>query len=108
VDTPISYSRRGGAQVGGLRGSWPFGKIDIANGAVTVSVMGRSRTLTVAEVLRAEPLGFFKSGGGAGVRIFFRGQHWEEYVDFHSMSAWREVLAELKYHGFTVREPPAT
>jgi len=23
------------------------------------------------------------------------------------MSGWREVLAELRYHGFTVSEPPA-
>jgi hypothetical protein len=102
----MSYSRRGGAAIGGLQGSWPFGKIEIADGAVTVSVMGRRRTLTVAEVLRVEPLGFFSPGGSTGVRIFFRGQHWDDYVDFYSLSAWREVLAELKHHGFTVQEPP--
>ena len=106
MDPLRPYARRGGAQVGALHASWPLGKIEIANGAVTVSVMGRRKTLNVAEVLRVEPLGFFQAGEGPGVRIFFRGQHWEEHVDFYSMSAWREVLAELKYHGFTVPEPP--
>jgi hypothetical protein len=106
VDTPVSYSRRGGAAIGFLHGSWPLGKIVIENGAVTVSVMGRSRTLSVAEVLRVEPLGL--RGGGPGVRIVFRGKHWDEHVDFYSISAWREVLAELKNHGFTVVDPQAS
>lgn len=106
MDELESYSRWGGARVGAVNASWPLGKIEIAKGAATVSVMGRRRTLNVAEVLRVEPLGFFQAGEGPGVRIFFRGQHWEEHVDFYSMSAWREVLAELKYHGFTVPELP--
>jgi hypothetical protein len=108
VEEPHSYSRRGGARVGSLEASWPFGRIEIARGRVTVAVMGRRRTLSVAEVLRVEPVGWFtRQGGGPGVRIFFRGAHWEEYVDFYSMSAWREVLAELKQAGFNVPEPPA-
>jgi len=108
VNTPVSYSRRGGAKVGAVSATWPFGKIEVANGAVTVSVMGRRRTLTVAKVLRAEPLGFFSnSSDGPGVRIFFRGQHWEEYVDFYSSSGWREAFAELRVAGFNVVEPPA-
>ena len=108
METPYRYSRRGGASVGSTYASWPFGKIEITPGAVTVSVMGKSRTLRVAEVLRVEPLGHFSSmGGGPGVRLFFRGQHWEEHVDFNSMGAWREVLAELQYAGFNVVETPA-
>ncbi len=91
--------------MGSVDGTWPLGKIEITMGRVTVGVAGKARTLGVAEVLRVEPLGFFStSADGPGVRIFFRGQHWEEYVDFYSLSAWREVLAELRYAGFNIVE----
>ena len=105
MNTPIQFSKRGGAQVGSVHGSWPFGKIEISNSSVTVRVLGKSRTLTGAEVLRVEPLGFFaESEGGPGVRIFFRAEHWEEFVDFHSLSAHREILEVLKQAGFKVVE----
>ena len=105
MEEPYSYSRRGGARVGSIDGTWPLGRIDIAKGTVTVGVMGSTRTLSVAEVLRVEPLGFFSdSAEGPGVRIFFKGAHWEEHVDFYSTSAWREVLAELRYAGFNIVE----
>ena len=108
MDAPFTWSRRGGAKVGSLEATWPFGRIEIANGSVTVRVMGRRKTLSVAEVLRVEPLGFFStSGDGPGVRIFFRAQHWEEYVDFYSIGGWREALDALKFAGFNVVEPPA-
>ena len=61
MDSPVYYSRRGGANVGSRTASWPFGKIEIAGDAVTVSVLGKSRTLRVAEVLRVESLGYFSS-----------------------------------------------
>jgi hypothetical protein len=65
--------------------------------------MGKSRTLGVAEVLRIEPLGLLSSGEGSpGVRIFFRGPHWEEFVDFYSLSGRGEVLGALAHAGFTV------
>jgi hypothetical protein len=103
MSIPIQFSKRGGAQVGSVHGSWPFGKIEISNSSVTVRVLGKSRTLTEAEVLRVESLGFFASSeGGPGVRIFFRAEHWEEFVDFHSLSAHREILEVLKQAGFNV------
>ena len=108
MDSPVYYSRRGGAKVGSLSATWPFGRIEISQGSVTVRVMGAAKALSVAEVLRVQPLGFFATDGDAGVRIFFRGKHWEEYVDFYSMSARREVLAELRQAGFNVEEPPGS
>jgi hypothetical protein len=100
----IYYSRRGGAFVGAAYGTWPFGKIEIADGSVTVRVWPWTRrTLGVAEVLRVESVGHFSTGSnGAGVRIYFRGKHWEEYVDFYSGSAQREVLVALVNAGFNV------
>jgi hypothetical protein len=104
MDLPAGYSRRGGARVGYRSGSWPFGKIEIAGGFVTVSVLGGRRTLGVADVLRVEPLGAFSTDGGPGVRIFFRGKHWEEHVDFYSMTGRAEIMAELRAAGFNVVE----
>ena len=98
MNSPIAYSRRGGAVVGSRFASWPFGKIEIS---------GESVTLGVAEVLRIQPLGFIASEQGPGVRIFFRGEYCEEFVDFYSISGWREAFAELRYAGFNVVEPLA-
>ncbi|HTU65866.1 MAG TPA: hypothetical protein VMF52_07950 [Steroidobacteraceae bacterium] len=106
MDPPIRYSRRGGACIGGFNGTWPFGKIEIREGAVTVRLLGARRTLTVAEVLRVEPLGFLAGDDGPGVRIFCRGKFWDESVDFYSLSARDEVLAELKIAGFNVVDVP--
>jgi hypothetical protein len=107
MDTPYSYSKRGGARVGAICGTWPMGRIAISMGIVTVKVIGRSRTLSVADVLRVEPLRFISGyEGGPGVRLFFRGQLGEESVDFYSLSARSEVLAELKQAGFNVVEMP--
>lgn len=108
MDSPVYYARRGGALVAGRFASWPFGKIEISGEAVTVRVMGKAKTLRVAEVLRVEPLGLFSSEGGAGLRIFYRGQHWEEYVDFYSRPGRDEILAELRRAGFNVVEPPSS
>jgi len=104
METPAGYSRRGGAHVGYRSGTWPFGKIEIAGGTVTVSVLGGRRTLSVADVLRVEPLGAFSTDGGPGVRIFFRGEHWEEHVDFYSMTARAEIIAKLRAAGFNALE----
>ena len=104
----IRYSRRGGAAVGILSASWPFGKIEISADSVTVRVMGKARTLRVAEVLRVEPLGWLATEEGPGVRIFFRGQHWEEFVDFYSTTGQGDVLDELRNAGFKVVEKPAS
>jgi hypothetical protein len=104
VNAPIGYSRRGGASIGWRTGSWPFGKIEISPGSVTISVLGKSRTLRVAEVLRVESFGFLTAEEGPGVRIFFRGQHWEEFVDFYSFFGRDDVLDELKKAGFNVVE----
>lgn len=72
---------------------------------MTVHVLWRSRTLSVAEVLRVESLGLFSEGEyGPGVRAFFRGKHWEEHVDFYSTIARQEILAELRQAGFYVVE----
>jgi hypothetical protein len=100
----VYYSRRGGASVGARYGTWPFGKIEISDGSVTVRVWpGSSRTLGVADVLRVESVSAFStSSDGAGVRIYFRGKHWEEYVDFYSVFAQREVLVALVNAGFNV------
>jgi hypothetical protein len=106
VDSLNSRSWRGGAAIGALHATWPFGKIGIVDGSVTVRVLRRSRTLSVAEVLRVESLGLFSEGEyGPGVRVFFRGKHWEEHVDFYSTTARQEILAELKLAGFKVVEP---
>lgn len=100
-----SRSWRGGAAIGALHATWPFGKIEIVDGSVTVRVLCRSRTLSVAEVLRVESLGFFGGGeDGPGVRVFFRGKHWEEHVDFYSSTAPQAILADLKQAGFNVVE----
>ena len=71
---------------------------------MTVSVLGGRRTLSVADVLRVEPLGAFSTDGGPGVRIFFRGEHWEEHVDFYSMTARAEIIAKLRAAGFNALE----
>lgn len=104
MSSPISYSQRGGAAIGSRSASWPFGKIEISPGSVTVSVLGKAKTLGVAEVIRVESLGLLRTEEGPGVRIFFRGQHWEEFVDFYSFSGWGDVLDELKNAGFNVVE----
>ena len=108
MDTPIYYSRRGGACIGSQFASWPFGKIEISAGSVAVSIMSKTQTLRVAEVLRVEPLGFFAAQEGPGVRIFFRGQQWEDHVDFYSTSARDEVLSVLKHVGFNVVDKPGS
>ena|SRR6187402_1482216 len=100
----IHYSRRGGAAVGIRSATWPFGKIEISADSVTVSVIGKAKTLRVAEVLRVEPLGWLATEEGPGIRIFFRGQHWEEFVDFYSLTGQGEVLDELRNAGFKVVE----
>jgi len=100
----IRYSRRGGAQIGVMNATWPFGKIEISEGSVTVRLLGKARTLSVAEVLRVEPIGVLVAEDGPGVRIFFRGQHWEEFVDFYTMIGQGDVLDELKSAGFNVVE----
>jgi len=67
--------------------------------------MGNTQALQVADVLRVEPLGFFSAAErGPGVRIFFRGQHWEDHVDFYSVSGQDEILSVLKHVGFNVVE----
>jgi hypothetical protein len=104
----IRYCRRGGAAIGSISASWPSGKIEISADSVTVSVLGKAKTLRVAEVLRVEPLGWLSAAEGRGVRIFFRGQHWEEYVDFYSMTGQRDVLLELRSAGFNVLEKPGS
>ena len=100
----IRYSQRGGAAVGSRCATWPFGRIEISADSVTVRVMGKAKTLRVAEVLRVEPLGWLATEEGPGVRIFFRGQHWEEFVDFYSLTGQGEVLDELRNAGFKVVE----
>jgi hypothetical protein len=100
----IHYSRRGGASVGIRSATWPFGKIEISADSVTVSVIGKARTLRVAEVLRVEPLGWLATEEGPGVRIFFQGQHWEEYVDFYTTIGQGDVLDALRNAGFNVVE----
>ena len=100
----IHYSRRGGAAVGSRSATWPFGKIEIAADSVTVSVIGKAKTLRVAEVLRVEPLGWLPTEVGPGVRIFFRGQHWEEFVDFYTTIGQGDVLDALRNAGFNVVE----
>ena len=100
----IHYFRRGGAAVGSRSATWPFGKIEISADSVTVSVIGKARTLRVAEVLRVEPLGWLGTEEGPGVRIFFRGQHWEEYVDFYTTIGQGDVLDALRNAGFNVVE----
>ena len=100
----IRYSQRGGAAVGSRCATWPFGRIEISADSVTVRVMGKAKTLRVAEVLRVEPLGWLATEEGLGVRIFFRGQHWEELVDFYSLTGQGEVLDELRNAGFKVVE----
>ena len=42
---------------------------------------------------------------GPGVRVYFRGKHWEEHVDFYSTTARQEILTELMLAGFKVVEP---
>jgi len=106
--SPIHYSRRGGAAVENRYATWPFGKIEISADSVTVSVLGKAKTLRVAEVLRVEPLGWLAAAEGRGVRIFFRGQHWEEFVDFYSLTGQGEVLVELRSAGFNVVEKSAS
>ena len=100
----IHYSRRGGAAVGSRSATWPFGKIEVSADSVTVSVIGKAKRLSVAEVLRVEPLGWLPTEVGPGVRIFFRGQHWEEYVDFYSTMGQGDVLDALRNAGFNVVE----
>jgi len=100
----IHYSRRGGAAVGSRSATWPFGKIDVSADSVTVSVIGKAKRLSVAEVLRVEPLGWLPTEVGPGVRIFFRGQHWEEYVDFYTTIGQGDVLDALRNAGFNVVE----
>ena len=100
----IHYSRRGGAAVGTRSATWPFGKIEILADSVTVSVIGKAKTLRVAEVLRVEPLGWLATEEGPGVRIFFRGQHWEEFVDFYTTIGQGDVLDALRNAGFNVVE----
>jgi len=100
----IRYSRRGGAAVGNRSATWPFGKIEISADSVTVSVLGKARTLSVAEVLRVEPLGWLAAEEGPGIRIFFQGQHWEEFVDFYTMTGARNLLVELRNAGFKITE----
>ena len=104
----IRYSRRGGAAIGSTSASWPLGKIEISTDSVTVSALGKAKTLCVAEVLRVEPLGLLAAAEGRGVRIFFRGQRWEEFVDFYSMTGQRDVLLELRSAGFNVVEKSAS
>jgi hypothetical protein len=41
---------------------------------------------------------------GPGVRIFFRGQHWEEFVDFYTTIGQGDVLDALRNAGFNVVE----
>jgi hypothetical protein len=106
--SPILYSRRGGAAVGFTSGSWPFGKIEISADSVTVRVFGKAKTLRVAEVLRVESLGWMSTEDGPGVRIFFRGQHWEEFVDFYTIMGEGDVLHVLRNAGFKVVEKSAS
>ena len=100
----IRYSQRGGAAVGSRCATWPFGRIEISADSVTVSVIGKAKTLRVAEVLRVEPLGWLPTEVGPGVRIFFRGQHWEEFVDFYTTIGQGDVLDALRNAGFNVVE----
>jgi hypothetical protein len=55
-------------------------------------------------VLRVEPLGWLATEEGPGVRIFFQGQHWEEYVDFYTTIGQGDVLDALRNAGFNVVE----
>jgi len=98
----IHYSRRGGAAVGSRSATWPFGKIEVSADSVTVSVIGKAKTLRVAEVLRVEPLGWLPTEVGPGVRIFFRGQHWEEFIDFYTTIGQGDVLDAIRHAGITV------
>jgi hypothetical protein len=104
MTTPIRFSKRGGAQVGSVLASWPFGKIEISNSSVTVRVLGKRLTLSIAEVLRVESLGHFTTNmaRGAGVRIFFRGEPGEDFVEFYSTFGHGEVLNALKQAGCNV------
>jgi hypothetical protein len=45
---------------------------------------------------------------GPGVRIFFRGQQWEEYVDFYTTIGQGDVLDALRNAGFNVVEKPGS
>lgn len=65
-----SDARRGGADIGGLYGTWPFGRITIDPGIVTVKLFARERSFTPDQVTKIAPC-YAESPGG--ICILYRG-----------------------------------
>jgi hypothetical protein len=99
---PIAYSRRGSASVGYIGAGWPFGKIEVSSGCVTVRALWKSRTLTLDQVKRVETLGLLDNG--PGVRLWFRDPdaREDEFVDFVPWSDNDGILAALSDAGFRI------
>ncbi len=93
----VLYKQRGGAHVGAAFGTWPLGRLLVEPGKITVSVLFGRKSFSPAQIDRIELL----AGGAAGLRIFYRGPHWEEFVDFSANLFLKKLLPALAAAGFT-------
>jgi hypothetical protein len=56
--------------------------------------------------VHVEPMSVFVNDWNCGVRLFYRGEHWEESLDFRcSKSTSGEVLDLLRRAGFKIAKP---
>jgi hypothetical protein len=97
------FKQRGGAQIGWMSASWPLAGIEVSQGKLIVSSLGRyafePSDVTAVEEVGAIPI------LSQGIRIHHSNTRYPEKIVFYSLSGRTALLAAVRRAGFTIGQP---
>lgn len=97
---------RGGAQIGRIRTSWPFGTLTVRKDRLVLKApLAGNYTFGPEDVVSIEPIADLLA---RGLRIRHRVDAYKENVEFLTFRDPRRILEEIRQIGFPVTGSPAT
>lgn len=98
-----TLEKSGGARIGWLNVSWPFGGIEVAPGRITVRGFGRY-DFTPGDVTSVEEVGLLPLITRSH-QIHHTNPDYPETIRFISLGGYRELTAAIRQAGFRVGKP---
>jgi hypothetical protein len=98
------FKQRGGGQIGNFEATWPFATIAVEPGRLTLKILTSTISLTAAEVVAVEPVGFIPLWHGVNIH------HIQNKVPicetFYSFDR-NALLDAIAAAGFHIGKPPS-
>jgi hypothetical protein len=102
---PSRFTVRGGARIGWINASWPFGLLSVEPGALTISSpLGRSYVFEPGQVVALEPAGWIPVLQ-AGVRIVHTNPRYPSRIVFVAFQSPERVIERIRRAGFIPAAP---